>query len=197
MQCLTVAILAGGAATRLGGVDKGLMPLNGRPLIAWVVASLDQNASWPCLIVANRNIEEYSRFAPTISDRLTDEFGGPLAGVAAALSAGESEWLYTVPVDGVHANPTVASRLLRWAMERKVDSVVAHDGRRRQPLFAVYRCSLAESAASALDAGWGVSRWQDSINTLEIDCSAIGDGWNNLNTVEDFSSMAERSRTHE
>ncbi|MEP6881903.1 MAG: molybdenum cofactor guanylyltransferase [Dokdonella sp.] len=197
MHRLTVAILAGGAATRLHGVDKGLMPLNGRPLIAWVVDSLDQNASWPCLIVANRNIEEYSRFAPTISDLLKEEFGGPLAGVAAALSASESEWLYTVPVDGVHANPMVASRLLQRALECNVDSVVAHDGRRRQPLFAVYRCSLAESAGNALDSGCGVSRWQDSINTLEIDCSDLGEGWNNLNTVEDFLATAQRLQSHE
>ena len=144
LQSLTVAILAGGAATRLGGVDKGLMALNGRPLIAWVVESMDQNAAWPCLIVANRNSEDYSRYARTVGDRIKEVFGGPLAGVAAALSASESEWVFTVPVDSVRVNPMVASRLLQRALACNLDSAVAHDGRRRQPLFAIYRSKIAE-----------------------------------------------------
>ncbi len=197
LPCMTIAILAGGAATRLGGVDKGLMPLNARPLIAWVVESLAQDADWPRLIIANRNIEAYSRFAPTISDRQPDGFAGPLAGVAAALFACETEWIYTVPVDSTHANPALAKRLLQRAQTRGVDSVVAHDGRRRQPLFALYRQALAESAGKALGSGFGVSRWQDSIRTLEIDCSDLGDDWVNLNTADDFIAMSERMRAHE
>ncbi|MEO7934631.1 MAG: NTP transferase domain-containing protein [Dokdonella sp.] len=197
LPCISVAILAGGAATRLGGVDKGLMPLNARPLIAWVVESLAQNADWPRLIIANRNIAEYSRFAPTISDRQKDEFAGPLAGVAAALLACETEWLYTVPVDSANANPALAMHLLQHALERGADSVVAHDGRRRQPLFALYRRALAESADNALSSGFGVSRWQDTIRTLEIASTGLGDVWINLNTVDDFTAMCRRMRGHD
>ena len=35
---VTGVILAGGRATRMGGVDKGLIPVNGRPMIAWPIA---------------------------------------------------------------------------------------------------------------------------------------------------------------
>ena len=197
LQRLTVAILAGGAATRLGGIDKGLMPLNTRPLIAWVVESLAQNPHWPRLIIANRNVSEYSRFAPTISDRQKDEYAGPLAGVAAALLACETEWLYTVPVDCANANPALAMHLLQHALKRGVDSVVAHDGRRRQPLFALYRRALAESAVTALASECGVSRWQDRIRAIEIESSDIGDEWINLNTPDDFTAMSLRMRGHD
>lgn len=191
-RSMTTAILAGGAATRLGGVDKGLMPLSGQPLIARVIESLDQGTRWPCLIVANRNIEAYSRFAPTISDQDKNAFAGPLAGVAAALAACETEWLYTLPVDSVRANALVATRLLQHALENNVACAVAHDGHRRQPLFAVYRRHLGESADSALAAKYGVSHWQDSIAAREVDCSDLGDEWINLNTAEDFLALADR-----
>jgi len=100
----TVAILAGGAATRLEGRDKGLQPLGGRPLIAWVVdaaADMADMADTPFadrLIVANRHADEYAAYATTIRDDV-EGFRGPLAGIAAALRHCRSAWLLTLPVD--------------------------------------------------------------------------------------------------
>ena len=86
---ITTAILAGGAASRLGGSDKGLVDLCGRPLVAWTIDALQLAPGQACLIVANRNIAAYKRFAPTISDAHKETFAGPLAGVAAALATGQ------------------------------------------------------------------------------------------------------------
>ncbi len=190
--CITTAILAGGAASRMGGRDKGLVCLLGRPLIAWTLEALALEPGNPRLIVANRNLDQYARYAPTISDHRREDFAGPLAGVAAALGVCATDWLYTVPVDCVRPRGEILEALREVSMTGKVDVVVAHDGSRRQPLFALYRSTLAVSAANAVAAGSGVMRWQDSLNIHEVDLSALQDTWWNLNTPEDLVLMTDR-----
>lgn len=194
---MTTAILAGGAATRLGGVDKGLVVLDGRPMIAWVVESLANGPDERCLIVANRNIPTYSQFAPTITDQLAGEFAGPLAGIVAALDACKTDWLFTVPVDCMRVARGLSDALLKHALAIGACAVVAHDGERRQPLFGVYRRDLAESAKIALAEGSGAFRWQDAIGAQELVCSDPAIDWININTNEDVSKMARRLRKHE
>ena len=192
-QSITIAILAGGAASRLGGLDKGLVRLLERPIIAWALEALALQPGQSRLIVANRSLDEYARFAPTISDKCPEDFAGPLAGVAAALGACATPWLYTVPVDCVRPCQDILNALWAALMTRDADAVVAHDGTRRQPLFALYRSTLAASAEEALAAGAGVMRWQDSLNTVEVDLSALpDDAWLNVNTPEDLALMTDR-----
>lgn len=189
---VTGAILAGGAATRLDGLDKGLQALGGRPLVAWVLEVLRTQVD-QCLIVANRNLDAYSHYATTITD-LVPGFRGPLAGVAAALAACETTWLLTVPVDCPQPPIDLAARLLRAAHESAVDAVAAHDGERRQPLFAIYRRELAQSAARAAEAGQGVWQWQESIGAHALDFADQRQQFRNLNTPEDFVAYAAEHR---
>ena len=112
---ITGLILAGGRARRMGGEDKGLIPLAGRPLIAWVIAALAPQVG-RILISANRNQAAYAAFGhPVIGDEaggteLTG-FQGPLAGIAAAMTRMETPWLLTLPCDAPLAPADLASRL--------------------------------------------------------------------------------------
>ena len=193
---LTFAILAGGAATRLGGRDKGLEPIDGRPLVAWVIGAIAAMQADPkVLIVANRHHEAYARHASTISDA-EPGFHGPLAGIAAALDHCETEWLLTLPVDCPAPPHTLATRLLQRGRAGGHAAVVAHDGERRQPMFAIYRRELTVAAKTALAAGHGVWRWQDAIDASELDFSDCRQQFHNLNTAADFAAhVAERRLT--
>lgn len=186
---LTVAILAGGAATRLQGRDKGLEPLLGRPLVEWVLEAVATAQAARTLIVANRNHQAYSAFAPVVADDLAG-FRGPLAGVAAALAAAATPWLMTVPVDCPRPPADLAARLYTAAQENSADAAVAHDGARRQPLFAIYRRELASSAAAAAAQGWGVQQWQTTIGARELDFADRRAQFRNLNTPEEFAAYA-------
>lgn len=64
-------ILAGGKATRMGGQDKGLITLNGRPLIEHVHSILSAQTH-DLLINANRNIDAYHEYAPVVGDEFQD-----------------------------------------------------------------------------------------------------------------------------
>lgn len=180
---ITAAILAGGEGRRVDGQDKGLLPLAGRPLIAHVIAALRGQAG-AIVICANRNADRYRQFAPVLADGLPG-FHGPLAGIAAALRACKSEWLLTIPVDCPQPTRDLAVRLHAASNDH---AAVARDGRSRQPLFAMYRRELADSAAAALARSASVWSWQDEIGARIVDFSDSSQSLVNLNTFEDFEN---------
>ena len=190
---LTVAILAGGAASRLGGRDKGLEPAGGTRLIerarAWCERAIAHDADF--LIVANRHLDAYARYGRVRSDA-TEGFQGPLAGVASALEGAAATRVLTLPVDCPSPPDDLASRLLEALGEN--DAVVAHDGERRQPLFALYRRELAASASKAAASGQGVWEWQDTIGAVEVDFADRRQQFHNLNTPEEFAAYADAVR---
>ena len=190
---LTVAILAGGAASRLGGRDKGLEVAGGMRLIerarAWCERAIARDVDF--LIVANRHLDEYARYGRVRSDA-TEGFQGPLAGVASALEGAVAARVLTLPVDCPSPPDDLASRLLEALGEN--EAVVAHDGERRQPLFALYRCELAASASKAAASGRGVWEWQDTIGAVEVDFADRRQQFHNLNTPEEFAAYADAVR---
>jgi len=81
-------VLAGGRSSRMGGQDKCLAPLAGRPVVAHVIARLEPQVA---TLALNANAEP-SRLAsfglPIIADRIAGH-AGPLAGLHAALETGD------------------------------------------------------------------------------------------------------------
>jgi molybdopterin-guanine dinucleotide biosynthesis protein A len=111
---LAAAILAGGAATRLGGADKALLDLAGRTALDHLLRRLSPQAG-PICLSANG---DPSRFAatrlPVIADDPVHRGMGPLAGLAAALAwaqAQGAETLLAVPADTPFIPPDLAARL--------------------------------------------------------------------------------------
>jgi len=195
VRALTIAILAGGAASRLGGRDKGLALLDGRAMVDHVfeaAQSMTPDAA-KVLIVANRNLAEYARRARTVADAIPGH-RGPLAGVAAALAACDTPWLLTLPVDCPCPPPDLHARLADAAARGVSDTLVAHDGERSQPLFALYRRGLAAAAAVAAEAGQGVAYWQQAIGAQAVDFSDRRRQFSNLNTPEDFATHGNERR---
>ena len=97
---VTGLIYAGGRATRMGGVDKGLELFRGRPLIEAVIDRLKPQCV-SIVISANRNLERYAAWGYPVVRDLDDAFGGPLAALAAAgaQSVVMTEWVLTAPCD--------------------------------------------------------------------------------------------------
>jgi molybdopterin-guanine dinucleotide biosynthesis protein A len=194
---LTVAILAGGAASRLGGRDKGLETLDGEPIVARVVDFVARRvANAEMLIIANRNVETYARYARVVGDAEAG-FRGPLAGVASALAHATTTNVLTLPVDCPTPPDDLATRLAAALDAGDFVAAVAHDGERRQPLFALYRRTLAASAADAATTGQGVFEWQNGVGAIEVDFADAKRQFHNLNTPEDFRDYADGRRARD
>jgi len=181
---VTVAVLAGGAGSRLGGRDKGLQLLGNKPLVAHVVDALSGQAA-SILICINRNDTAYAPYGVLVRDAESG-FRGPLAGIAAAVHVCASTLLLTVPVDCPRPPSDLAARLHAALQARPEGVAVVHDGTRREPLFALYRREQASSVSAALRRDLPVWRWQDEIGAVEVGFADVADRFGNLNTADEF-----------
>ncbi|NTX10651.1 molybdenum cofactor guanylyltransferase [Myxococcus sp. CA056] len=135
---VTLAIIAGGQGRRLSGVPKGMLEVEGRTVLARLLALAPRFGE--VLLVANAP-EPYARYAlRTVADVVPDK-GAP-GGVHAALSAARTPWVVAVACDMPFISPDVL-RVLLDARGDDVDAVCFDAGGRVEPLLAVYRAALA------------------------------------------------------
>jgi len=143
-------VLAGGRATRMGGQDKGLVILNGRPLFEHVVKKLAPQVG-KITISANRNIEKYrSAGVDVVSDTLPD-YPGPLAGILSVMQKLDSEWFLFCPCDTPMVPQDLASRL--WDARGQYPAVWVNDGERDHPTITLIHRKLIAPLENYLKAG--------------------------------------------
>ncbi|MES9897080.1 MAG: molybdenum cofactor guanylyltransferase MobA [Candidatus Thiodiazotropha endolucinida] len=186
---VTAVILAGGRGRRMGGEDKGLIELNGRPLVQHVISAIQPQVA-TILINANRNQERYAAFGyPVIADSLLD-YQGPLAGFIAALQAVETEDMLTLPCDGPLVPPDLVARLYEARQSAGADIAVAHDGDRLQPVYALIPKRLAGSLQRYLDRGdRKIDLWYEEHRVAHADFSDIPRTFINVNTLQERNNL--------
>lgn len=185
-------VLAGGAARRLGGVSKPLLPVGGRPMLARV---LDAVASADPRIVVGPGVLATALPPGTILTCEDPPGGGPVAGLGAAmavLEAGER----AVGVLAGDLPLVVPSTLaeLRRALAARTDAQVAlvvDPAGRRQPLLSVWREPALRAALHGLGgpAGQSMRRLLDGTTAVEVQAS--GTSYLDCDTAEDLL-VAER-----
>ncbi len=158
-KAITGVILAGGRAQRMGGVDKGLVLLNGKPMIEHVIAALRAEIDY-LLINANRNLEQYAVFGYPVVPDILDGYLGPLAGMASGMRAAGTPYVVTAPCDTPLIAGNLVQRLYETLTREGADISVAHDGERMHPVFALIRRDLLPDLLDFLDTGQRkIDRW--------------------------------------
>ncbi|HUG97607.1 MAG TPA: molybdenum cofactor guanylyltransferase MobA [Gammaproteobacteria bacterium] len=197
---ITAIVLAGGRATRMGGIDKGLVELGGRPMIAHVLAVLAPQVE-RVLINANRNLDRYAEFGwPVVPDEDTG-FLGPLAGLAAGLRAAVTPLVLTAPCDCPLLAPDLAARLYSALDAERAEIAVPFDGERLQPVFALVRRELGDSLAAYLGGGERkIDRWFAQHRLARVDFSDRPETFVNVNDPDERAALELRlaadSRAH-
>ncbi len=173
----------------MNGVDKGLVILQNKPLIAHVIARLKPQAD-EIFINANREIAAYESFDyPVLQDENAD-FIGPLAGFSLGLQHAKYEYVLTVPCDSPLLPLDLADRLLNGMAEARAEIAVASSDGNTYPVFCLMKKSVLPSLIEFLEAGERkVSAWQKSLNYIEVDFSDNSAGFTNLNTFEDLKTL--------
>jgi molybdenum cofactor guanylyltransferase len=187
---LTGVLLAGGRAERMGGRDKGLLPLAGEPLIAHGVRRLRPQVA-ELLISANRHQEVYQTYGcRVIGDRRDQRFRGPLAGVLAALDAAETPYLLTAPCDSPLLPPDYAARMWAALERERAAASVAYGEDSWQPVFALLSVTLRDDLAAWLAAGeGGVGRWLHRHRPARVEFANDAALLRNVNTPEDLARL--------
>jgi molybdenum cofactor guanylyltransferase len=178
---ITAIVLAGGRATRMGGMDKGLVELAGRPMIAHVLARLAPQVDH-VLVNANRNLDRYAAFGwPVIPDSDTG-FLGPLAGLVAGLRASSTPLVLTTPCDSPRVANDLALRLRHALDQENAEIAVPFDGEWLQPVFMLVKRELLGSLEAFL-AGGGrkIDRWFQQHRLAKADFSDRRETFINVN----------------
>ncbi len=159
-------VLAGGLSRRMGGGDKGLRELGGRPLMLHVIERLGAQAS-PLAINANGDASRFAAFGLPVIPDATADFSGPLAGVLAGLrwarqSAPGTRFIVTAACDTPFFPKDLAAKFLAAARGTYPAIVLAMSGEQVHPVFGLWPVALAEDLANALAAGTRkVLNWTD------------------------------------
>jgi molybdopterin-guanine dinucleotide biosynthesis protein A len=149
-------LLAGGKSSRMGGGDKCLRPLGGRPILAHIIARLRPQVS-DMIINANGDVARFAPFGlPVVEDSIAG-FAGPLAGVHAGL-----QWIkrnrpniaygVTVASDTPFFPTDLVQRLLAELGDRPA-LLVARSAEGVHPVIGLWPVALADDIENALTKG--------------------------------------------
>ncbi len=183
-------ILAGGQATRMGGGDKALLDLGGRPLLAHVIERLAPHVGGLALS-ANGDPERFRQFGvPVLADSVAG-FVGPLAGVLAGLdwaAKAGADHIVTAAADTPFLPPDLVDRLARTAIEAHEPIALAASSDGLHPTCGFWPVSLRDDLRLALEAGTRkVAAWAMGQGAARAEFAGIApDPFFNINTPDDL-----------
>ena len=168
----------------MGGVDKGLQVLRGRPMVAWVLERLAPQVG-EIVINANQNLDAYGAFGYRVVPDEVGGFAGPLAGLHAGLAAVTGEFAVTVPCDSPFLPADLVARL-RKALGAN-DLAVAKTGEQPHPVFSLVRRAVRAHLGEFL-AGGGrkIDAWYATLEVVEVSFDDEADAFRNINTREEL-----------
>lgn len=188
-------ILAGGLATRMGGGDKGLLPLGRGTLLSHVIDRLEPQVAGLALN-ANGDAVRFAPFGlPVLPDSI-EGFAGPLAGVLAGLdwaAAQGADTIVTAAADTPFFPPDLVPQLLLKSegMAHPLVLAATPDARRgqvRHPTFGLWPVALRDDLRAALEGGLRkVVLWTEKHEGREAVFPVTKfDPFFNVNTPEDL-----------
>jgi molybdopterin-guanine dinucleotide biosynthesis protein A len=186
MERVTGIVLAGGRGSRMGGVDKGLQPLRGRPMVAWVLERIAPQVD-EIVVNANQNLDAYAGFGHRVVPDSLGGFAGPLAGLHAGLQAASHPLAVTVPCDSPFLPLDLVLRLKEKLSNN--DLAVAKTGDQPHPVFALVRRSVLPHLERFLASGGRkIDAWYATLAVVEVSFDDQPDAFRNINTLEELRS---------
>jgi molybdopterin-guanine dinucleotide biosynthesis protein A len=184
---ITGVVLAGGLGRRMGGVDKGLRELRGRPLAAWVVERFAPQVD-ELLINANQNTDAYARFGYSVIADAIGGYAGPLAGLHAGLVAAHHPLVATVPCDSPFLPPDLVVRLLAAIEKHGARLAVAKTGQQAHPVFCLCRRDVRPHLEKFLaNGGRRIDAWYATLAVVEVAFDDNPAAFSNINSLEELA----------
>lgn len=186
-------LLAGGRARRMGGGDKALQTIAGRPMLDLVI-----ERAWPqvsaLVINAGGDAARFASFGLPVAADVVGGFAGPLAGVLTGMmwaraNAPQCRWIVSIATDTPLFPHDLVARLLVAVADDRADLACAASGGRAHPVFGLWplrlledlRVALVEEGMRKIDA-W-TARYR--LATVSFDADPC-DPFFNVNTPEEL-----------
>ena len=184
-------ILAGGKARRMGGGDKGLLPLGDGTILGNVIERLAPQVDQMALN-ANGDASRFAGFGLPVLPDTIEGYPGPLAGVLAGLdwAAGEgASHIVTAAADTPFFPPDLVPKLILASEAEGKPIALASTDNGRHPTFGLWPTKLSDDLRAALaDGVRKVVQWTDRHGTAMAHFpTGRFDPFFNVNTPEDLA----------
>jgi molybdenum cofactor guanylyltransferase len=192
-------ILAGGLSRRMGGGDKCLRELGGRPLLAHILERVRPQVA-DLVLNANGEPARFAAFGlPVVADSV-EGFAGPLAGILAGLDwaaahAPQCRRVVSFAGDAPFLPRDLVARLLAAADRENADLACAASDGQAHPVFGLWRVDLREALRDALvrEQIHKVDRWTARYELVQVDFPTEPvDPFFNANTPNDLAAAARQ-----
>ena len=170
---ITGVILAGGRSRRMGGGDKGLLELGGRPMLDHVVERLGAQVD-RLIINSNTNPERFARWRLSVVPDTLAGFLGPLAGVLAGMRwsrahAPAARCIVTAAGDAPLLPHDLVAQLSGAADRHPGAVALAQSFGELHPVIGIWPVALADDLEAQLLSGVRkVLDWTDRHGTLAV-----------------------------
>jgi molybdopterin-guanine dinucleotide biosynthesis protein A len=173
----------------MGGVDKGLKVLRGKPMVAWAIERFAPQVD-EILINANQNLPTYGGFGYRVIPDEIGGFAGPLAGLHRGLSEAKHDLIATVPCDSPFLPADLIARLRAALDANKAELTVAKTGDQPHPVFCLCRKSVRPGLTAFL-AGGGrkIDAWYSSLKVVEVLFDDNPGAFSNINTEDELQAF--------
>jgi molybdopterin-guanine dinucleotide biosynthesis protein A len=190
---VTGVVLAGGLGRRMGGADKGLLPLGSRPMVAQVIERFRPQVD-ELLISANQNLERYAAFGHRVIPDAVAGYAGPLAGLERALALAAHELVASVPCDSPFLPTDLVARLRAALAAQHAQLAVARTPDGPHPVFCLCRRELHAGLRDYLAAGGRkIDRWYGALRIVEVPFDDQAQAFGNINTRDELAAAARAS----
>jgi molybdopterin-guanine dinucleotide biosynthesis protein A len=191
-------LLAGGLSRRMGGGDKCLRPLGGRPLLAHVIERAAPQVD-ALVLNANGDPARFAAFGLPVAADLVEGFAGPLAGVLTGLEWArahrpETRWVASIASDTPFFPRDLVARLRAAVAAEGAELACARSGGRTHPVFGLWPTALAGELRRALveEGTRKIDAWTARHRLAMVEFTVAGlDPFFNANRPEDLAE-AER-----
>ncbi len=171
-------LLAGGRATRMGGGDKSLHSLAGRPILAHVIERVRPQVS-VLLLNANGDPARFQGFGLPVEGDVIEDFAGPLAGILTGLEwagahAPGCRWVASFPTDAPFLPEDLVRRMVAAVGAEDAHIGCAASGGRTHPVVALWPVGLAGDLRRAMteDGVRKIDRWTARYRVAYVEYAA-------------------------
>lgn len=173
----------------MGGIDKGLKLLRGKPMVAWVLERFAPQVN-EVLINANQNADRYAALGHRVIPDEIAGFAGPLAGLHRGLTEAAHELVATAPCDSPFLPHDLVTRLHAALERERAEIAVAKTGAQPHPVFCLCHRRVLPGLTEFLAAGGRkIDAWYAKLRVVEVPFDDQPAAFSNINTEDELRAF--------
>ncbi len=203
---ITGVLLAGGLGCRMGGGDKPLKSLGGRPILDLVIERARPQVETLVLNI-NGDAGRFAAYGLPIAADVIDGYAGPLAGILTGMEWSRSQvpdarWMVSFATDAPFFPRDMVARLIGETEKTGAEMACARSNERTHPVFALWPIRLADELRRAMmdEDMRKIDRWTERYTIVHVDFKCPEpeiDPFFNINRPEDLTEAESWLQGHE